>query len=105
MELKRNKHLHSKEHVLANDLSRLMGEPKRFASYLGIAKLYEERELRALARYVAEKKDLQYEARGKYFFGALRRMPKKQGVTFRPRRGKKKKKIHARNPRRSKRAA
>ncbi|MDO8560803.1 MAG: peptide deformylase [bacterium] len=74
---KRNTHLHSREHVLADDLSRSMGEPKRFASYLGIAKLYNESDLRALARYVVEKKDLPVEVRGKYFFGALRRLPKK----------------------------
>ena len=77
MKFERNKHLHSREHVLADDLSRMMHEPKRFASYLGIAKIYNESDLRALARYVTEKKDLPMEARGKYFFGALRRLPKK----------------------------
>ena len=77
MKLEHNKHLHSREHVLADDLSRMMHEPKRFASYLGIAKLYNESDLRALARYVTEKKDLPVESKGKYFFGALRRLPKK----------------------------
>lgn len=80
MRLERDKHLHSKEHVLADDLSKMMREPKRFASYLGIAKLYNESDLRALARYVTEKKDLPLEAWGKYFFGALRRLPRKPRV-------------------------
>ncbi len=80
MKLERNKYLHSKEHVLADDLSRMMRELKRFASYLGIAKIYNESDLRALARYVTEKTDLPIEARGKYFFGALRRLPRKSGV-------------------------
>ena len=62
-----DKHLHSKEHVLADDLSTMMVEPKRFAAYLGIAKLYYESDLRALARRVLEKADLPHEARGKYF--------------------------------------
>lgn len=89
MKLERNKHLHSKEHVLADDLSRMMHEPKRFASYLGIAKLYYESDLRALARYVGEKKDLPLEARGKYFFGALRRLSRKPGAKLKNRKRRK----------------
>ncbi|GEM_PF-6877125 len=72
MKLKSDTHLHSREHLLADDLSQMMLEPKRFAAYLGIAKLYEESELRALARRVLEKRDLDPKSRGKYFFGALR---------------------------------
>ncbi len=81
--LRRDTHLHSKEHVLADDLSRAMGEPARFASYLGIARLYYEEDLRALAHRVTEKEDLPFENRGKYFFAALKGLPKKPGVAFR----------------------
>lgn len=91
MKLERDKYLHSKEHVLADDLSQVMGEQKKFAAYLGIAKLYYESDLRALAKYVSEKKDLPAEARGKYFFGALRGLPRKPRATFRRRKKKKKK--------------
>lgn len=73
-----DKKLHSREHVLADDLSRMMGESKRFASYLGISHRYYESDLRALARYVMEKKDLPVGIRGKYFFGALKGLPKKR---------------------------
>lgn len=72
-----NKKLHSKEHLLAEDISRLMHEPRRFAAYLGIAKLYHESDLRGLAKRVIEKTDLPMEARGKYFFGALKGLTKK----------------------------
>ena len=50
MRLTPDKHLHSREHLLADDLSRSLLEPKRFASYLGIAKMYDEADLRALAK-------------------------------------------------------
>src|SRR3989338_3839797 len=73
----RNKHLHSREHVLADDLARLMLEPKRFAAYLGIARMYHESDLRALAKSVASKPDLDPKNRGKYFFGALKGLQKK----------------------------
>ena len=72
-----NKKLHSKEHLLAEDISRLMREPKKFAAYLGIAQLYHEDDLRALAKRVIEKTDLPVESRGKYFFGALKGLVKK----------------------------
>jgi len=74
-----NKYLHSKEHVLADDLSRMMKEQKRFAAYLGIAMLYRESDLRALARRVLEKEDLPAANRGKYFFAAVSGMAKKPG--------------------------
>ena len=74
---KANLKLHSKEHLLAEDLSSWMHEPKRFPAYLGIAKMYPEAELRALAKRVLEKKDLPLEARGKYFFASLKNLPKK----------------------------
>ena len=77
---KRNTQLHSREHVSADDLSKAMLEPKKFAAYLGIAKMYEEPDLRALTRSILEKKDLDFKNRGKYFFGALRRLERKQNV-------------------------
>lgn len=77
MRLTPDTHLHSREHLLADDLSRLMLEPKRFAAYLGVAKLYHEEDLRALAKRVAGKPDLKPENRGKYFFAALKSLQKK----------------------------
>ena len=76
MRLTPDKRLHSREHVLADDLSQMMLEPKRFAAYLGIAKMYHESDLRALAKYVIRKPDLESKHRGKYFFGALKGLPK-----------------------------
>lgn len=75
--LKPNKKLHSREHLLADDLSKMMAEPKRFAAYLGIAKLYHESDLVALAKRILAKKDLAVESRGKYFFAALKGLVKK----------------------------
>jgi hypothetical protein len=69
---KRNTRLHSREHVLAEDLSRLMHEEKRFSSYLGIAKRYHEDDLRALAKRVAAKEGLLVSNRGRYFFAAVK---------------------------------
>lgn len=89
--LEPDKHLHSKEHLLADDLSKMMGEEKRFAAYLGIAKLHYESDLRALARYVLEKENLPVEARGKYFFAALKGLPKQPGVKFKKRKKKRNK--------------
>ena len=67
-----SKNLHSREHLLADDLSQALAEPTRFAAYLGIAKRYYESDLRGLMRRVLEKADLPMEARGKYFFAVLR---------------------------------
>ena len=72
MRLEPDKKLHSREHVLAEDLSQNLGEPTKFSAYLGIAKRYYERDLRALVRLVREKSDLPVDARGKYFFACLR---------------------------------
>ena len=96
MQFSRDKHLHSREHVLADDLSRMMLEPKRFAAYLGIAEMYYESDLRALAKRVVAKRDLDPKNRGKYFFGALRGMAKKvSGLTaLRRRRVHRRKKRH-----------
>lgn len=77
MKFERDKYLHSREHVLADDLSRVMLEPKRFAAYLGVAKMYYESDLRALAKRVVQKPDLEVKNRGKYFFGALKGLAKR----------------------------
>ncbi len=77
MRLTPDKHLHSREHMLADDLSQMMLEPKRFGAYLGIAKMYHESDLRALAKRVLGKPDLEPGNRGKYFFGALRGLAKR----------------------------
>lgn len=77
MRLTPDKHLHSREHLLADDLAREMLESKRFAAYLGVARMYHESDLRALARRVLEKPDLEPSSRGKYFFAALKGLPKK----------------------------
>jgi hypothetical protein len=77
MRLTPDKKLHSREHVLAEDLSQMLHEPKRFAAYLGISQRYYESDLRGLARRVREKIDLPVEARGKYFFAALKGLVKK----------------------------
>ncbi|TSD05142.1 MAG: hypothetical protein Greene071436_2 [Parcubacteria group bacterium Greene0714_36] len=84
--------LHSREHLLADDMSRMLGEEKRFAAYLGIAKRYYESDLRALARRVLEKQDLPQEARGKYFFAALRDKPQRPDAKRRKHKARKKKK-------------
>lgn len=77
MRLTPDKHLHSREHVLADDLSQMLLEPKKFASYLGVAKMYHESDLRALAKRVVQKPDLDPKNRGKYFFGALKGLAKR----------------------------
>lgn len=99
MRFEPDKHLHSREHLLADDLSRMLTEPKKFAAYLGISKLYYESDLRALAKYVREKHErgeLPNDARGKYFFAALKGLDKKPGVKFK-RKKKKRKNKNGRN--------
>ena len=106
MRLTPDKKLHSREHLLADDLSRMMNESKKFPAYLGIAILYDESDLRALARRVLEKEDLPPEARGKYFFAALRGLLPKAGARLKRGRRRKtaKKKRHARHTSHSQRA-
>lgn len=87
-----DKKLHSREHVLAEDLSQMLGEPTRFAAYLGIAKRYYERDLRALARNVRELPDLPTDAFGKYFFACLRGLVPSAEYRAEMRQKKKKKK-------------
>lgn len=92
MRLTPDKHLHTREHLLADDLSKMMGEPEKFAAYLGIAQLYFESDLRALARRVLEKEDLPKSARGKYFFAALKGLRKKPGARLKRRKRRKRSK-------------
>ncbi len=65
---------------MADDISKMMLEPKNFAAYLGITKLYHEDDLRSLAKRVVARKGLPVEARGKYFFAALKNLIKKTNV-------------------------
>lgn len=103
MRLTPDKKLHSREHLLADDLSRMMEEPKKFAAYLGIAELYYERDLRALARRVLEKEDLPSESRGKYFFAALKGLTKKLGAKLKRAQKKRKKSNKKKNNDKTKR--
>lgn len=95
MKLSPDKKLHSREHLLADDLSRAMAETGKFARYLGVARLYHESDLRGLAKRVLEKIDLPVEARGKYFFAALKSLIKRPGAKLINARRKRKKKSHA----------
>ncbi|TSC68765.1 MAG: hypothetical protein G01um101466_331 [Parcubacteria group bacterium Gr01-1014_66] len=88
MQLTPHQKLHSRIHVLADDLSKALGEPKRFASYLGVAKHHYESDLRALLRRVLEKEDLPSDVRGKYFFAALKGLPKIKITRTRPKKRK-----------------
>ena len=100
MRLTPDKKLHSREHLLADDLTAMTGEPERFAAYLGIAKRYYESDLRALARRVREKEDLPADARGKYFFAALRGLARIPAAR-KKKRTKKKQKRHGAKKRRN----
>jgi hypothetical protein len=51
---KKEKHLHSEAHVLADELSSRFGEPKRFGLYLRLAKQYNHGFLRRVASEVFE---------------------------------------------------
>ena len=92
MRLTPHKKLHSRCHLLADDLAAMMHEPKKFAAYLGIAKHYRESDLRALARRVCEKESLPHDARGKYFFAALRGLAQIPGLKKKKRKMRPKKK-------------
>lgn len=52
---KRDPHLHSPSHVLADELSNMFGEPKKFAFYLGIANRTDHVVVRRIAGQVMEK--------------------------------------------------
>ena len=98
MRLTPDTHLHSKEHLLADDLSRMMGEAERFAAYLGLAMRYHESDLRGLGRRVLEKTDLPLEARGKYFFACIKNLKKRRGIKKKKR---KKKSTHKKDGKRT----
>lgn len=51
----RDPHLHSPDHVVADELIRLFGEPKNFAFYLGIAKRTNHAVIKRIAGQVMEK--------------------------------------------------
>jgi hypothetical protein len=50
----KSKFLHSEDHVLAEELSLKMGEPKRFGFYLGLTTRYDHNILRRIAGQVLE---------------------------------------------------
>ena len=52
---KRDPHLHSPSHVLADELTRMFGEPKRFGFYLGIASRHDHAVIRRIAGEIMEK--------------------------------------------------
>ena len=51
---KPDSHLHSPNHVLADELSKKLGEPRRFGFYLKLAERYDHGFLRRIAGTVAE---------------------------------------------------
>ncbi len=53
---KKDNHLHSPAHVLADELSQKFHEPKRFGFYLKMAHTYDHNILRRLAGQVSESK-------------------------------------------------
>jgi hypothetical protein len=56
---KKNPHLHSASHLLADELSIKLNDRKHFAFYLKMAVLYDHNWLRSLAGQVLEAKDVQ----------------------------------------------
>ncbi|GAC1412550.1 MAG: hypothetical protein NVSMB66_1840 [Candidatus Doudnabacteria bacterium] len=51
---KKSKHLHSPNHLLADELSKRMREPKRFGFYLKMAEKHDHSVLRRIAGFVLE---------------------------------------------------
>ena len=51
---KKSQYLHSQNHVLADELSKKLNEPKRFGFYLRMAQKYDHRVLRRIAGEVLE---------------------------------------------------
>ncbi len=54
----KNRYLHSPNHLLADELSNRLSDPKHFAFYLKMATLYDHNFLRKLAGEVLESKDV-----------------------------------------------
>ena len=55
---KKNPHLHSPDHLLADELSLRLGDQKHFGFYLKMATLYDHNFLRKLAGEVLESPDV-----------------------------------------------
>ena len=55
---KKNRYLHSPNHLLADELSQRLGDTRHFGFYLKMATLYDHNMLRALAGQVLEGKDV-----------------------------------------------
>lgn len=55
---KKNSHLHSANHLLADELSMRFADPKHFGFYLKMAVTYDHNFLRKLAGDILEKKDV-----------------------------------------------
>lgn len=51
---KKSQYLHSENHVLADELSKKLNEPKRFGFYLRMAQKYDHQVLRRIAGEVLE---------------------------------------------------
>lgn len=51
---KKDQHLHSADHVLADELTKKMNEPKRFGFYLKMATTHDHNVLRRIAGQVLE---------------------------------------------------
>ncbi|MDE2311776.1 MAG: hypothetical protein KGJ93_01640 [Patescibacteria group bacterium] len=56
--LKKNTHLHSPAHLLADELSEKFNDKKHFGFYLKMATLYDQQWLRGLAGQVLESKNV-----------------------------------------------
>ena len=54
---KKSQYLHSPSHALADELSKRMGEPRRFGFYLKMAEKYDHGVLRRIAGEVLENKN------------------------------------------------
>ncbi len=54
----KNRYLHSPNHLLADELSQRLHDPKHFGFYLKMATLYDHGLLRTLAGQVLESKDI-----------------------------------------------
>lgn len=55
-QIKKSPHLHSENHVLADELSKKLGEPKRFGFYLKMAEKNDHDILRRISGEVLESK-------------------------------------------------
>ena len=63
--VKKNRYLHSPNHLLADELSQKLNDPKHFGFYLKMTTLYDHNMLRKLAGDILENKNV--ETPGKLF--------------------------------------